>query len=465
LKIAFIHYHLKTGGVTTVLKQQVEALRDTCDMLVLTGEIPESSFLCDTVHIPGLGYDRRDQNRSDPEDIAAAITRAIHLKWKGGCDLVHVHNPTLAKNRDFLKILKALQNKKIKLLLQIHDFAEDGRPLVYFSEDEYLQNCHYGVINSRDYDILLESGLKEKGLHKIFNTINPFKLNTIDAAPKNLVLYPIRALRRKNIGEAILISLFFKNNEILAITLPPNSPADLESYEQWKAFVEEKNLNVIFEAGLSHDFSKLVLSSRFLITTSITEGFGFSFLEPWTAKKILWGRKLPEICHDFEKKGVWLDHLYTRLTVPVEWLGKEKLSMTWQAGIRKACSMFDIMIDKTKILTAFEKITANESVDFGLLDEAFQKTVISNVLSDKSNRDRLISLNPFLLDPGNVSDKEALIQNNMNAVLFHYNKTNYRKNLVDIYSRVIKDKVCHKIDKKLLVLKFLTPENFSLLKW
>ncbi len=448
-----------------MLRHQVEALHDTCDMLVLTGTPPESSFVCDTVHIPGLGYDGQNQNRSDPEDIAAAITRAIHLKWKGGCDLVHVHNPTLAKNRDFLKILSALQNKKIKLFLQIHDFAEDGRPLVYYSEDDYIQNCHYGVINSRDYNILLESGLKEKGLHKIFNTINPFKLNTTGAPPKNLVLYPIRALRRKNIGEAILISLFFKNNEILAITLPPNSPADLESHAQWKAFAEEKNLNVIFEAGLSHEFSELVLSAKFFITTSITEGFGFSFLEPWTAKKILWGRKLPEICHDFEKKGIRLDHLYTRIAVPLEWLGKEKLFRTWQAGIRKACSLFGIVIDKRKIAAAFEKITANESVDFGLLDETFQKTVISIVLSDKSHRDRLISLNPFLLDPGNVPDKEALIQNNMNAVLFHYNKTKYREKLVDIYSRVIKDNVCHKIDKKVLLSKFLNLENFSLLKW
>lgn len=465
MKIAFIHYHLKTGGVTTVLKQQVEALRDTCDMLVLTGEIPESPFLCDTVHITGLGYDRKDQSRSDPQGIAAAVTRAIHLKWKGGCDLVHVHNPTLAKNRNFLKILKALQNKKIKLFLQIHDFAEDGRPLAYFSEDEYPQNCHYGVINSRDYNILLESGLKEKGLHKIFNTINPFKLNTTDAPQKNLVLYPIRALRRKNIGEAILISLFFKNNETLAITLPPNSPADMESYEQWKVFVKEKNLNVIFEAGLSHEFSELVMCAKFLITTSITEGFGFSFLEPWTAKKILWGRKLPEICHDFEKNGVWLDHLYTRLTVPVEWLDREKFFRTWQESIQKACSMFDIRIDKTNILPAFETITTNQSVDFGLLNEAFQQTIISKVLSDELNQDKLIYLNPFLSSPGNVSDKKTLIQHNMNTVLFHYNKANYKKKLFNIYSRVIKDTVCHNIDKKLVLSKFLSLEDFSLLKW
>jgi glycosyltransferase involved in cell wall biosynthesis len=465
MKIAFIHYHLKTGGVTTVLKQQVEALRDTCDLLVLTGEVPESPFVCETVHIPGLGYDHRDQNRSGPQNIAAAIIRAIHLKWEGGCDLVHVHNPTLAKNRDFLKILKALQNKNIKLFLQIHDFAEDGRPLVYYSEDEYLQNCHYGVINSRDYNILLESGLKEKGVHKIFNTINPFKVNSTDVPQKNLVLYPIRALRRKNIGEAILISLFFKNNETLAITLPPNSPADMECYEQWKKFVKEKKINVIFEAGLSHEFSELVHCAKFLITTSITEGFGFSYLEPWTAKKILWGRKLPEICHDFEKNGIRLNHLYTQLAAPLEWLGKEKLFNTWQTAVQRACSLFDTRIDHSKILTAFEKITANQRVDFGLLNEAFQKTIISYAVSHESHRDRLRSLNPFLLDPGNVPDKEALVQNNMNAVLLHYNKPNYRKNLLDIYSRVIKETVCHKIDKKLVVLRFLNPEEFSLLKW
>jgi glycosyltransferase involved in cell wall biosynthesis len=465
MKIAFIHYHLKTGGVTTVLRQQVEAVLGTCDVFVLTGAPRKSSFPCRVVHIPGLGYDRPDQNRLAPGDVAASIIKAINQKWKGGCDLVHVHNPTLAKNRNFLKILKALQNRKIKLFLQIHDFAEDGRPLAYFSEDEYVQDSHYGVINSRDYNILLESGLKKKGLHKISNTIKPFNLSPAGTIPEKFVLYPIRAIRRKNIGEAILISLFFKNNETLAITLPPNSPADIKSHSAWKVFVKEKNLNVVFEAGLTHKFSELVMSARSLITTSITEGFGFSFLEPWTAKKFLWGRKLPEICHDFEKKGIRLDHLYTRLAVPVEWLGKEKLFRTWQACVRKATAMFNIIIDETKIANAFKKVTANDTIDFGLLDESFQKTIISHVLSDQANRDRLIGLNHFLSDPGDVPDKDKLIQNNMNAVLLNYNKTIYRERLVDIYSEVIEDNVYHKIDKKVLLSKFLTLKDFSLLKW
>ncbi len=160
MKIVYIHYHLKTGGVTTVLRQQVEAIGDTCDTLVLTGVPSESSFPCTTVFIPGLGYDGSDQVDSHPEDVASSIIQAVNLKWKNGCDIVHVHNPTLAKNKNLLKTLKALQNKKITLFLQIHDFAEDGRPAHYFSHEDYISDCHYGVINSRDYHILLEAGLK-----------------------------------------------------------------------------------------------------------------------------------------------------------------------------------------------------------------------------------------------------------------------------------------------------------------
>ena len=465
MKIAFIHYHLKPGGVTTVLRQQVEATLDECDSLVLASSTSESSFPCDIVNIPGLGYDRPKQNRISPEDVAASIIKAINKKWKTGCDVVHVHNPTLAKNRNFLKILKALQNRKIKLFLQIHDFAEDGRPLSYFSDDEYVADCHYGVINSRDYNILLKAGLKKEGLHKIFNTIKPLNLNSTGVTTKECVLYPIRAIRRKNVGEAILLSLFFKNNEALAITLPPNSPADIKSYAGWKVFAKEKNLNIVFEAGVTHEFSELLMSSKFIITTSITEGFGFSFLEPWAAQKILWGRKLPDICHDFEKNNIQLDHLYTKLNVPVEWIGRERLYEKWKSCILIKSGIFDLKLDEKTITTSFEKVTSDDLIDFGLLDEAFQKIIISRVLADRTDRDRLISLNPYLSDPGYVSNKEVLIQNNMKAVMLNYNKTIYKEKLIEIYSRVVNSSVRQSIDKEILISCFFKPETFSLLKW
>lgn len=466
MRIALAHYHLKTGGVTTVLRQQIEAVKNDCEILVLTGELPDSPFPADIKLIPGLAYyGRSSQKIFNPKKVAESIINAIHSKWKEGCNILHVHNPLLAKNKIFLKILHELRKREIRFFLQIHDFAEDGRPLSYFNEDEYVPDCHYGVINSRDYNMLLKAGLKKKGLHKIFNTIKPFEFKKKAAKAENFVLYPIRAIRRKNIGEAILLSLFFNNNEALFITQPPNSPIDIISYKGWKRFAEENSLDVVFEAGLKYDFEKLVLAARFLITTSITEGFGFSFLEPWTAKKILCGRKLPDICYDFEQNKIKLDHLYTKLLVPVKWLDKKDLYERWRASVLKACSLFNYKINNKNIEKGFSAITNNNNIDFGLLDESFQKQIISCVLSDKKNANRLRSLNPYLSHIGEIKNKEDLIQNNMKAVLSNYNNAIYKKKLFEIYSNVCKNPVRQRIDKKILLSEFLNLQKFSLLKW
>ena len=290
MKIAYIHYHLKTGGVTTVLRQQVEAIGDNCQSLVIAGSSPEIDFPAKTAVIPELGYTRPNQEPFDPADVADSIIRTISSAFGGDCDVLHVHNPTLAKNKHFLQILSQLQRRNINLFLQIHDFAEDGRPLAYY-RDEYISDCHYGVLNSRDYDILLNAGLKPEGLHIIPNMVNPVRGLRQDTPPGDFVLYPIRAIRRKNIGEAILLALFFEHGEKLTITLPPNSPADIMSYRNWKSFVAKHSLPIEFDAGVKKDFKGLVQRAKFLITTSITEGFGFSFLEPWVYDKLLWGKK------------------------------------------------------------------------------------------------------------------------------------------------------------------------------
>ena len=476
MKIAYIHYHLKPGGVTTVLKQQVEAVFNRCDVLVLAGSLPDSAFPCDVVHIPGLGYDIHHQNASLPEHVADAVVEAIYSKWKDGCDILHVHNPMLKKNKNFLKILNALEKKGIRLFLQIHDFAEDGRPLSYFAHQDYIHDCHYGVINSRDFNILLKAGLKKEGVHKIVNTVNPLlssrslKAKTDDFtsandAPKHHVLYPIRAIRRKNIGEAVLLSMFFKDNTPLVITLPPNSPADIKSHDAWKEFVNKNNLNVVFEAGLTQEFSDLVSSADFFITTSISEGFGFSFLEPWTANKMLWGRKLPDICQDFENNSIGLDHLYTRLDVPMDWIDKNQFLDAWKTGIQNVQDAFGMSMDKTSVKNAYKHISAGKSIDYGLLNESFQQKIISTLLSDTTHRKQLLRRNPFLSRPGEILNKDKLIQDNIKAIFHNYNPCKYRETLMDTYTKVIQKNVRQNINKQKLLAEFITPDNFSLLKW
>jgi hypothetical protein len=424
--------------------------------------LPETPFPADIVHIPELGYSSDYKGSFDPQNVAQAIIKAIRSRFNGPCDVLHVHNPTLAKNRQFLRILKSLQDSDVQLFLQIHDFAEDGRPFAYFAE-EYPANCHYGVINSRDYEILIKAGLKKNGLHRLENPVDLYDARRLDQTPT--VLYPIRAIRRKNIGEAVLLSLFFKNGQTLAITLPPNSPADMQSYESWKAFVKDQNLNVVFDKGLSHDFRTMVLSAASLVTTSITEGFGFSFLEPWIFGKFLWGRKLPEICRDFEMNGVQLKHLYAGLFVPLEWIDFLRFKNKWVTCVLNASTLFNFNIDQTRIRNAFDAISQDGTIDYGLLDEFSQKKVILQLAHYRKNREKLIRLNPFLSDPGKIAGKNALISENQAVIRQRYNPTLYRQRLGKVYHRVGSTAVKHRIDKTVLISEFFNLEKFSLLKW
>ena len=468
MKIAFVHYHLKTGGVTTCLKHQVEALRNDCDMCVLTGEMAQMGFPAEMIHIPQLAYSADYPHAFDPGDVADQVVRAIESHFNGPCDIVHVHNPILAKNKNFLKILKALQERGLSLLLQIHDFAEDGRPQSYFSED-YPADCHYSVVNSRDYRILLKSGLKKQGLHQIFNTVyrpdDPHPSAIADGGP--YVVYPIRALRRKNIGEAILLSLFFRDNETLVITLPPNSQADIESYEDWKAFVSDYRLRVEFDRGLNHPYEAIVASARYLLTTSITEGFGFTFLEPWLFDKMVWGRKLSDICTDFEANGVSFNHMYTDLNVPVDWFELDDFYRKWKHTIHRTANLFEFLIDNDRIQKIFASLTAGGTIDFGLLDEAFQKQVIGRLVTQNvhAHIDELLSLNPGLAGIGRAANEKDLIEANRNAVARSYNMAQYRQKLLTIYAHVATTSIRQHINKKTLLAEFMDLTKFSLLKW
>ena len=467
MKIAFLHYHLKTGGVTTVIKQQVEALADDCDILVISGAAPQNDFPADVVVIPELAYSTADSPSLDTRKLALAIKDAVRQVFRADCDVLHVHNPLLAKNRHFLSILNQLQKEHINLFLQIHDFAEDGRPYTYFTE-AYPRDCHYGVLTSRDYEILLKAGLRASGLHLVPNMISasPASLGEHHQHPhKDFVLYPIRAIRRKNIGESVLLSLFFRNAERLMITLPPNSPADMKSYRDWKSFVKKHHLPVEFDAGLQSDFKELVRAARFLITTSVTEGFGFSFLEPWVSGKLLWGRNLKNVTRDFERQGIRLDHLYHQLQIPVDWIDRASFFDRWKACIRRATEIFDYPTQDQHIAASFEKITANGCIDFGLLDEDFQQQVIARLSALPENIETLRRINPFLSDPGSVCNKADLIHRNKKAIVKGYSRESYRKRLIRIYTSVRDIPVNHGIDKKILLSNFINLHEFSLLKW
>jgi hypothetical protein len=312
---------------------------------------------------------------------------------------------------------------------------------------------------------LKQSGLKPEGIHELFNMVNPIDTKGVQNDATVSVVYPVRAIRRKNIGEAILLSLFFPAGTPLAITMPPNSPRDWTVYNQWRSYVEDNNLNVLFEASLTQDFRTLAANASYLVTTSIAEGFGFSFLEAWTADKAILGRKLPDICNDFEKQGINLDHLYKGLFVPIEWINQDAFEQKWKKCVRDTYSRYGAPINESYISKGLKRLTHNNQIDFSILDEHFQRVVINRLLDNDAARAVLEEINPALSVFRTVPAFNQVISSNRDVVLEKYNLNEYRKRLLDIYHKVQSVSVTHSINRLELLPQFLRVENFSLLKW
>lgn len=467
MRIALMHFHLKTGGVTTVVKQQAACLTAAGhEVLLIVGQTPNDPMPAPVAVVPGLGYDQEAARSVTADACAAEILRHMALQWPGKApDIIHVHNPTLAKTRRLQAVLKRLRQAGMTLLCQIHDFAEDGRPDVYFKET-YVDDCHYAVLNARDMALLLSAGFLEQGVHYLPNAVMPLPESSQhrSTAPQTL-LYPVRAIRRKNIGEAILLALYAPSPAPLAITQPPNSPRDIPGYRSWQAFVRQHELPVLFEAGLQYDFEQLVQSCRYVVTTSITEGFGFTFIEPWTAGKALWGRLLPDVCRDFMRQDIRLTHLYTRLLVPLAWMDSKLLRRTWRQSFHNAYEQYGLASGEDEVESGWRRITKDDLIDFGLISEPFQQAVLTKVCTNADAFASLRRINPFLKTPGPPQDQAGLVEHNKTAVMRLYAPDQYGRRLLEIYAKVLAHPVRHTIDKGTLLNFFLTPERLSLLKW
>jgi hypothetical protein len=412
--------------------------------------------------VSGIGYDG-EGSPADPEKIAEAILAAIEKKWPAGCDVLHIHNPLLKKNRNFLRILRCLTGKGQKVFLQVHDLAEDLRPQSYYSGEEYPENCHYGVINSRDYSLFRGAGLTEAGLHRIFNIVQPLPLMTPEPPPaeRRLLLYAVRAIRRKNLGEALLLSCFLPAGYEVGITLPPTSPVDFPPYEELKAFAGAHKLAAAFELGLHHPLGELVSHSALMLTTSIREGFGFSFLEPWTAGRAASGRRISAVAGDFAAMDVDLSSLYDGIEIPLDMIDGPRMRSVWLRVVERKCREYGISVP-FDAEGAWAEMTQSGYIDFAFLDAEAVRTLVAACAGSADARNVLVRRNPFLGDILDGAANTARIEHNRRAIAENYSREKYRAALLAIYSKVMSVSVTQKIDKKKLLVSFLKPENFLL---
>jgi hypothetical protein len=97
------------------------------------------------------------------------------------------------------------------------------------------------------------------------------------------------------------------------------------------------------------------------------------------------------------------------------------------------------------------------------LSESHQREVIVRLLKNRSVREKMLDINPFLLEFSSFKDWEDIIIRNRSVVEECYSLENCKKRLLDIYRKVLDKRIVHSIDKRVVLEAFNTPDMSHLL--
>lgn len=483
MKIAILHYHFNRGGVTQVVLNHLQALDSVLPVgervrvalihggrsgVISDDQLSGFRSLDVSMHsVASLDYD--DGSQVEDEKLASELRDALKdIGFSPQETLLHVHNHSLGKNLSLPGAIKRLAKEGYRFLLQIHDFAEDLRPANYSRVAKSLQpsdndpcssiypqaaQIHYAVLNGRDYDVLDRAGVPNVNLHRLPNAAGEFgelpakqfarrKLEDRCGIPGDAtyILYPVRAIRRKNIGEVLLWSAVAPDDCFLGVTLAPQNPIEQRSYSRWKQLAVELGIRCVFETGGENrlEFKENLSAADLLLTTSVAEGFGLVFLEAWLADRNLVGRDLPEITADFVEAGIRLENLYSQLLIPIDWVGESVLKESLSQAFNHLLASYSVAsVSRESVDRQLSSLLDTGNVDFAMLDSPLQTRVIRLVREDRALRERLLDLNPRLSAAVSAAGDDAHIAANADVVRIVYSLEASGRRLMTIYDRVM----------------------------
>jgi len=429
--------------------------------------------------------------------------------------VLHSHNANLGKNPCLTLALKLLADRwqqndvRAWMLYQIHDFPHDNRPACWTA----LRDCsgqadlqlaaammyptgprvQWACVNSPDREKLLAAGLKQDRVTLVPNPVDvaifstrpltqmsPGQLDKIGIAPidfeadltariarfaseqgfvfeanRKILLAPVKALRRKNIIESVLLTEMLNRQEDLyqlLVTLRPDSAKDKAYCREVEAFVKRHRLPVVI--GFGHDILRgghqrvvvegqvaayslvdMMHMSEAVLTTSVQEGFGYVFHEPWLAGKAVFGRNLPNVTADFTAAGLSLEHLYQHLLIPRRWLGPlwNDTEAAYQAKLEASYAAMGLTppppaetiatIKRHKCFSTTKPAETLEAmVDWADLSAETQLLLLQRIVKDKR---LLCAVKPVAADTGKVvnwyvSNPHAIMRQNRASIARWY---------------------------------------------
>ncbi len=431
MKLIIVHHHTNRGGVTRIIQSQISSLRQAgsdLEIELLAARVPDQDFF-DQNHVKvilneDLDYlHNRDITFEEAKKLYDRLTGFFSERITTHC-IMHAHNLNLGKNPVMTVAVSDLAQKGLRLINHAHDFAEDRPEMLSLLRQIIetlfhrnlndvlypgLENYHYAVLNSFDLHRLSEAGVPEENLSLLPNPVH-FEVHKnikreaareevgqnlgLDLS-KQIITYPVRVIRRKNIGELILFSMLYEERANWLVTQPPKNPVEIEFYEKWKKFCTAQDVKLIFEAGTKVDFESLLLASDVCITTSLREGFGMVFLEPWLLGTPVMGRNISYVTEDLVENGI----------------------------------EFPLLYDAVRVLSD------RRERDFGTLDQDQQMEVLSGLTGDENQKQKLRNMNRGL-EKLFEQVPEKMIRSNKTIIQQKYSLENYGKRLQEIYGKL-----------------------------
>lgn len=483
MRIAIIHYHLRPGGVTRVIENTLASLSEKKMQTAVLAE--ECSGLAakwqrHCIAVPSLRYQTR-KRRIPPRQLEKTLRAQAVRKLGKAPDIWHVHNHHLGKNTSLTAAIASFARAGEKILLHVHDFPEDGRAENYqtlrddLGGEDALRSCLYpsgthilyGTLNQRDYQILSAAGLPKQQIRLLPNPVTAMKAippkRPLPGLPfESLILYPTRAIRRKNLGELLLWAALAPSGQGMGCTLAPDNPAAKPRYNRWLARARQWSLPVEFELGARSNvsFQELAAAADQWISTSVAEGFGLAFLEPWTFGRPVVGRNLPSVTSDFTALGMDFSHLYDQLKVPLVWLDTNALREELTEAMHQVYKRYALQPEPSAAERALASMTDGKFVDFGRLSETQQERVIEKV--------RQSPLSAQEIHPNQLASAlpPTLVRHNREVARRQFSLETYGEKLIACYQDLV-ETTPSRIDwvnPRKILEQFLNPSQFCLLR-
>ncbi len=283
-----VHYHLRPGGVSTVIKRYCSAFRaltgnDTgsyilCEDLGAIDIDPKNASICSIDECGYRSYNNRDEFISFREKIITKIECFLKSITFNKLTVV-VHNMTLAKNLALTSAVFLLSQKltsdTIQFFSVIHDFSEEGRVDLldnirevehyeeHIKKQMYFCNSPVKLVvpNESSFDLLCKNNFN---VSLVPNPVNCIQLDNVNidrfavkeciinkaaesgivlSKEKKLAYYPVRLVSRKNIYEAITLSCIFLDSSLIAG--PSGTGVDeIERYKNLNLFIKRHKLPI-----------------------------------------------------------------------------------------------------------------------------------------------------------------------------------------------------------------------------